>query len=172
MLLADVIFNKVFFYSQWNDFPKHFLTTKHDQNDTITYHTGEEHYHSTGGSYYIRLRPDYALYDLLSAREYMFNMYTFSQPPANGSDTMVRNGWDTLELGQNSIGYANNSDYQDYRYFLVDMKGDYNVTLQRMPGQGKPIFFVKMMDSNSGSAARSEAYHFVSEEHPVMSEYI
>jgi hypothetical protein len=111
VLLADVISNKVFFYSQWNDFPKHFLTTKHDQNDTITYHSGEEHYHSRGGSYYIRLRPDYALYDLLSAREYMFNMYTFSQPPANGSDTMVRNGWDTLELGKNSIGYANNSDY-------------------------------------------------------------
>ena len=102
----------------------------------------------------------------------MFNMYTFSQPPANGSDIMVRNGWDTLELGHNSIGYANNSDYQDYRYFLVDMKGDYNVTLQRMPGQGKPIFFVKMMDSNTGSAARETAYHFQSEEHPEKPEYI
>jgi hypothetical protein len=40
------------------------------------------------------------------------------------------------------------------------MKGEYNVTLQRMPGQGKPIFFVKMMDSDTGTAARAEAYHF------------
>ena len=92
ILLADVILNRVFFYSQWNDYPKHFLTTKHDHNDTIVYYHNEEQYNWKKGSYYIRLRPDYALYDLLSKREYMYNMYTFSQPPVNGS-RLALNGW-------------------------------------------------------------------------------
>jgi hypothetical protein len=155
-----VIFNKVFFYSQWNDYPKHFLTTKHDQNDTIIYYREEKDYHYKEGSYYIRLRPDYALYDLISSREYMYNMYAFSQPPRNGS-LLSRGGWETLELGKNHVGYTNNSDYQDYRYFLVDMKSVLQITLQRLPNQGKPIFFVKMMDSDSiGPGGRADAYHF------------
>ena len=97
VFLADVIFNKVFFYSQWNDYPKHFLTTKHDQDDTIVYHFGEPDYHSKDGSYYIRLRPDFALYDLLSDREYIYRMYAFSQPSVNGS--RLTYGWQTIELG-------------------------------------------------------------------------
>ena len=92
VFLADVIFNKVFFYSQWNDYPKHFLTTKHDQDDAISYYYGEESYHNLGGSYFVRLRPDYAMYDLISRREYMFNMYAFSMPPVNGS-SLSNNGW-------------------------------------------------------------------------------
>jgi hypothetical protein len=160
VFLADVIFNRVFFYSQWNEFPKHFLTTKHDQNDTIVYYSGEDNYHSKDGEYFIRLRPDYALYDLLSSREYIYNMYAFSQPPVNGSSLYSKYGWQTLELGKNVLGYANNSNYQDYRYLLVDMKAKFHITLQRLPGQGKPIFFVKMMDSDSGTAAREDAYHF------------
>jgi len=82
---ADVIYNKVFFYSQWNTYPKHFLTSKHDINDTIVYYGNDPDYHYNG-DYYIRLRPDFALYDLLSMREYIYWMYAFSQPPANGGE--------------------------------------------------------------------------------------
>lgn len=30
IMLADVIYNKVFFYTQWETYPKHFYTTLHD----------------------------------------------------------------------------------------------------------------------------------------------
>ena len=83
VFLADVIQNNIFFYSQWNTYPKHFLTTKHDQNETIAIYGDDPDYHFDG-DYYIRLRPDFALYDLMSEREYIFNMFAFSQPPANG----------------------------------------------------------------------------------------
>lgn len=61
-------------------------------------------YHITG-DYYIRLRPDFALYDLMAEREYIFNMFAFSQPPANGA--LTRNGFQTLELGVDQIGFSN-----------------------------------------------------------------
>ena len=35
VFLADMIFNKVFFYAQWNDYPKHYLTSLHDKDDII-----------------------------------------------------------------------------------------------------------------------------------------
>ena len=62
------------------------------------------------GSYFIRLRPNYALYDMISKREYMYNMFAFSMPPVNGS-SLLYNGFQTLELGQDNIGYINGSDY-------------------------------------------------------------
>jgi len=94
-------------------------------------------------------------------------MYTYSQPPVNGS-MLIRNGYTTLELGKDTLGYANNSDYQDYRHFIVDMKGVFDITLTRLPGQGKPMFFVKMMDSDTiGAAGRENGYHFKSEDNPL-----
>ena len=81
-LLADMYFNKVFFYAEWNNYPKHFLTTMHDINDTIIIPAGDEYYHYGGGEYYIRLRPDFALYDLLTSRIYKYDMYAFSMTPA------------------------------------------------------------------------------------------
>ena len=65
VFLADVIQNKVFFYSQWNAYPRHFMTTKHDVNDVIAIYGDDSDYHSDG-KYYVRLRPDFALFDLLS----------------------------------------------------------------------------------------------------------
>ena len=117
VLLADVIQNRVFFYTQWNSYPRHFLSTEHDVRDTIQITTDEPDYHSDG-AYYIRLRPDFALYDLISTREYLYNMFAFSQPPAGPLETgKPANGWETLELGRPRLGFSNSSSYQDYRFF-------------------------------------------------------
>lgn len=132
----------------WNDYPKHFLTTKHDVNETIAIYGSDPDYHFDG-DYYIRLRPDFALYDLMSEREYIFNMYAFSQPPANGGE--VRNGFQLLELGVSQIGYSNQSYYQDYKYLIADMTATFNLTLKRIPGEGDPIFFIKLMNSQEGN---------------------
>jgi hypothetical protein len=71
------------------------------------------------------------------------------------------------------LGYANNSDYQDYRHFMVDMKGVFNITLTRLPGQGKPVFYVKMMDSDTkGAAGRENGYHFKSENNTLKPMFV
>ena len=67
VFIADTIFNKVFFYAMWNNYPKHFLTSMHDVNDVIAIYGGNPNYHNNG-EYYIRLRPDFKLYDLISQR--------------------------------------------------------------------------------------------------------
>lgn len=113
--MADVIFNRVFFYSAWNEFPKHFATTKHDFNDTIVYY-GDDPQYKLRGTYYIRLRPDFSLYDLISKRQYIYNMYTFSQTPASFANEIPKS-YENLELGIDYLGFSNNSRYQDYRFF-------------------------------------------------------
>lgn len=105
VFLADVIFNKVFFYSRWNAYPKHFYTSKHDFNDTIAIY-GNDGDSKHNGSYYIRLRPDFALYDLLSARQYIYNMFAFSQTPATW-DNQKELAFENIELGETYIGFAN-----------------------------------------------------------------
>jgi len=114
VFLADVIFNKVFFYSRWNAYPKHFYTSKHDFNDTIAIYGNDQDSYHRRGAYYIRLRPDFALYDLLSQRQYIYNMFTFSQTPATWEGKEL--AYENMELGQTYLGFANQSRYQDYRY--------------------------------------------------------
>ena len=114
VFLADVIFNKVFFYSRWNAYPKHFYTSKHDYNDTIAIYGNDQDSYHRRGAYYIRLRPDFALYDLLSQRQYIYNMFTFSQTPATWEGKEL--AYENMELGQTYLGFANQSRYQDYRY--------------------------------------------------------
>jgi len=108
VFLADVLINKVFFYSRWNAFPKHFYTSQHDFNDTIAIYGNDVDNHHNG-TYYIRLRPDFALYDLLSARQYIFNMFAFSQPPATWEGKEL--GYENMELGETYVGFANQSRY-------------------------------------------------------------
>ena len=134
VLLSDTIFNKVFFYSMWNAYPKHFLTSKHDVNDIIAIFGDDADYHSNG-EYYIRLRPDFSLADMISNRQYIYNMFTFSQTPAAFSNEKER-AFETLELGNEYLGFVNNSMYQDYRYFQMDMSAVYDIKVTRIPGLG------------------------------------
>lgn len=95
----------MYFYSDWNNFPQHFLTAYKDQQDTITIYGNEEKYHWTGGRYFIRLRPDFALFDLISQREYIFNMNMFSMTPPTTNDT-VRD-YEIMLLDREYMGFAN-----------------------------------------------------------------
>jgi hypothetical protein len=90
------------------------LTSLHDKDDTIAIYGNDLGYH-IGGTYYIRLRPDFALYDLISDRSYRYNMIIGSMTPAAYNEK--ERAYETLELGQSVFGYSNNSRYQDYRYF-------------------------------------------------------
>jgi hypothetical protein len=124
VFLADVLINKVFFYSRWNAYPKHFYTSQHDFNDTIAIYGNDADSHHNG-TYYIRLRPDFALYDLLSARQYIYNMFAFSQTPATWEGKEL--AYENIELGETYLGFANQSRYQDYRYMQIDMEATYTI---------------------------------------------
>jgi len=89
----------------WNDYPKHFLTSMHDQNDVIAIYGNNPYYHNSG-QYFVRLRPDFKLYDLISQRQYIYNMYAFSQAPSAFLNE-TRRAWETLELGEDYLGFIN-----------------------------------------------------------------
>jgi hypothetical protein len=44
----------------------------------------------------------------------------------------------------------------------MDMTAVYNISLIRYSGQGLPIFFVSVIDSNQGNAPRFTSYQFKS----------
>jgi hypothetical protein len=82
VFLADVIHHKVFFYSKWNEYPKHLKTSWQDQNDTIAVYGSHEDTRQNG-TWYIRLRPEFTMADLFSDLQYIYNMYAFSMAPAS-----------------------------------------------------------------------------------------
>jgi hypothetical protein len=108
VLLADVIQNKLIFYARWNVYPKHFLTALHAHENTIAVYGDSPQYHSDG-KYFVRVRPDFVLADLISGREYMYNMYLFSQTP-NGEQDRARQ-FEIMELGQSYLGFSNRTSY-------------------------------------------------------------
>jgi hypothetical protein len=113
VFLADVIANKVFFYSQWNEYPKHFATSRHDEDDTIAIY-GSHDDTKQNGTFYIRLRPEFALADLLSTREYVYNMYAFSMAPASHQEQTAGFAYETLEIGKKVVGWVPAHDHDDH----------------------------------------------------------
>jgi hypothetical protein len=93
-------------------------------------------------------------------------MYAFSQTPSAYLNERSR-AQETLELGEEFIGFVNETRYQDYRYFQANMSATYDIRLTRIPGYGKPVFFVKIMDSGSGFFPRNNNNHFSSQADPV-----
>jgi hypothetical protein len=75
VLLADVIFNNIFFYCKLNDFPQFYTTDLQGVQNMIA--INHDQYKLTDG-FYIRSRPNFALYDLISRREYIFNFVAFA----------------------------------------------------------------------------------------------
>lgn len=63
---------------QVNDFPNFYLTDWQDKDDVIAVNPWDPGYGLSNG-YFLRARPDFALYDLISQRQYIFNMYAISQ---------------------------------------------------------------------------------------------
>lgn len=159
VFFADMIANKVFFYTKFDAYPKHFATSIRDVNDTVAIY-GNDKNHFNNGTYYTRLRPDFALADMIADRQYIFNMYAFSMAPQS-TETSGAIGYDTLELGVETIGFTNATKYQDYRYFIMDnQRASFNISLKRLPGYGNPIFYVSAIDSNSVSAPRETSWSF------------
>ena len=74
------------------------------------YTFGSGHY----GTYYLRIRPAYALSDLAVDDPYYFDFHCFSQPAGNGITD--------LYAGTELIGVAWEGQNTYYRHFLTDVK--------------------------------------------------
>jgi hypothetical protein len=160
IFFADVLVNKITFYSDWNKYPKHFETALHDTNDSLAIF-GESPYSHFNGSYYIRVRPDFELADLLSKRQYVYDFYAFSMAPAVIGNN-VSEGFDTLELGKEVLGISNQTIFQEYRYFIMKESAAFNINLTRVPGQGDPIFYVHTSNSEDLTVGARARYFYSS----------
>jgi len=113
VLLADVLINKIYMMSKFNEYPNTLNGAKKDHESAIVIYGSKEPTLDTEfGNYFLRALPDFALYDLMSEREYMFNLYSFSMAPP--SNDMTSNGFDVLGVGEDKLGFTNQTYYQDY----------------------------------------------------------
>jgi hypothetical protein len=106
--LADVVLNNILFYASYNTYPETFKTPYNSVNNSILIYGSNQEY-VPGGSIYIRLRPNFGLYDLIAKREYIFFLNAFSQAPASNINGSY--GYDTLTLGKEIIGFVNMTNY-------------------------------------------------------------
>jgi hypothetical protein len=110
------------------------------------------------------LRPEFALADLLSRRQYVYNMYAFSMAPASTQQQTAGFVYDTLELSKPLVGHIEPNLYQDYRYFVMDQQADYQINLKRIPGRGSPKFYVSYIGTDDGTAPRDNRNDQASED--------
>ena len=98
--------------------------------------------YSISDTYYIRVRPDFALYDLISQREYIFDFLAFSQ-----QNTPINSGkFIDLQCNERQLGFANSSA-NFYRHYLIDKGVTLNITLKTI--QGDPDILIKVANSPS-----------------------
>jgi hypothetical protein len=104
-------------------------------------------------TYYIRARPDFALYDLISQRQYIFNFLGFSQ-----RGTSRENGRFTeIHCGETPIyGYANASS-NFYRHYLIDKNATVSVKLT--PLIGNPTLVILVSNDPSYPDSQPGDYH-------------
>lgn len=96
-----------------------FLTEWKDNNDVVAITPNDPGY-DRKNKYYIRVRPDFALYDLISTKQYLFNFYAFSQLPTNQ--------FQDLQHNEKMMGYANGTQ-QFYRYLILNKTNTIVVTV-------------------------------------------
>ena len=171
MFIGDVLINKIYLLAAYNKYPTNLIGAMSDTNDTVAFYgSTEPDTDHTFGDYYLRALPDFALYDLISSRQFIFNLFSFSMAPA--SDQSYSNGYDILELDQEKLGFTNGSLYQDYHYYQQTNDATYDITLRRLPGMGKPVFFIKILESTQEDPGRLQEYNFRSQPHPSYPDFI
>lgn len=93
-------------------------------------------------TFYIRVRPDFAMYDLISQREYIFDFIAFSQ-----QNTPVNSGkFIDLQVNEAQLGFAN-STANYYRHYLIDRSVILNITVKTI--QGNPAILIKVANTPS-----------------------
>ena len=132
IFFANVIFNKVYFHIRANDYPMWYLDEHIDRNDIITISPNDDDY-SLNNGYYIRIRPDFGMQDLISDRQYIFNFLAFTQVQ---NDRFI-----DLQLNEVKFGYANTSNVF-YRHFIVENNATYNFSV--IPIIGNPAILLKL----------------------------
>lgn len=66
--LAEIVFNKAYFYIALNEYPLSYQSSWNDFDDMWIRYYGEVGYQTKGAQYYCRARPDFTLADLASDR--------------------------------------------------------------------------------------------------------
>jgi len=160
LFLAQMVFNKIYFYLEHNQYPQQYLTNHTDVDDMIIVDEASPVFSRTG-AYFIRCRPDFALYDLISERQYIYNFYAISQPTA-----------EFIDLQSNNLtgGFANNT-HVFYRHYITGREATITVTVT--PIVGNPDVYVTL--NNEESMPRSDdsqSYQFWSANSGLDTEFV
>ena len=141
IIMADSLVNDVTFYLAVDDYPLIYQTKLIARNEMFSITPKQPHYtlaEGHRGTYYIRIRPNYSLSDVVVDDPYEFDFVVFSQPFGNGLTD--------LYAGQNLVGAAWRGQNTYYRHFLTDINHTVLITLRRIKNKGSPKLMVKFKD--------------------------
>lgn len=77
-MYANRVFNNINLFASADSFPLPSLSTWNGVNNTIVINYNDPSF-SRESIFYIKIVPNFALYDLLSNRQFIYNLITFSQ---------------------------------------------------------------------------------------------
>ena len=141
-MVADSPFNNVIFYVDVDDYPKSYQTDWMARDGMFSLHPWNPGYNREEdgkfGTFYIRVRPDYNLADLVvdSKINFSYLFRAFSQVSGNAVTD--------LYAGMNIAGVAYEGQSSTYRHFITDVNHTIRVTLKRISGKGFPKLMVKL----------------------------
>lgn len=133
ILAAKVTFGKLYFYADIDKYPRHYLDSLEDQNNIIAIDPSEYTF-DRESTVFTRLRSDFALYDLVSDRETIFDFYAFRQ--------RVDNDFIALQLRDPTLGYSKKDKNANFRYFIVSATASYTFKIETIVGE--PTLLIKM----------------------------
>jgi hypothetical protein len=82
----------IYFYAEVDAFPLNYISQLFDSNGILTIAADSPHYKVTeGGTYFVRIRPQYEFANLVEDNSYKLYFYAFSQPPQNSFTELYAN---------------------------------------------------------------------------------
>lgn len=124
VFVAQIVFNNIYMYASADSFPISTLSQWQGKNNTMVVSPGTSGYSRTS-TYYIRVVPNFALYDLLTTRQFIFYYFAFAQPQ---NTSLI-----DLQINDNVMGYAN-SGHMYHRHYLESPNATYVFTVNSVYG--------------------------------------
>ncbi len=127
---AQMVFNNIFMFADAEQYPISTMSQWSGKNNTMVIRPGASGY-SWESTYYVRVVPNFALYDLLSSKQFIFYYYAFAQPQ---NTSLI-----DLQINDKVMGYANGG-HMYYRHFLENPNATYVFTVN--PLYGTPTLMI------------------------------
>ena len=141
VMLADSPLNDVVFYVDLDDYPMSYQTDWMAKQGMFALQPWNPRYKTAvNGTFYVRVRPDYNLADLIVDSKIKFN-YLFRAFSQQAGDALT-----DIYADMNIAGVAFDGQSALYRHYITDSDHTIRVQLKRLSGKGYPRLMVKLAD--------------------------